>query len=123
MSTGAVSDKNAQFFQALVPADAEETAARNHFKNFTATSSYSANLEAATTIVGLFATTDCWCRFIPSTSSNVAAVPAESVKTNSFFVPGGIAAFFGVPRKDGVLYKVAVVRNSANGVLYLAEGA
>lgn len=123
MSTGAVSDKNAQYFQALVPADAEEAKQLNHFKNFTNSSSYTATLEAETTLVSLFATQDCWCRFVPSTESDTAAAPSESVKTNCFFVPGGIAAFFGVPRKEDVRYKIAVVRDSANGILYVAEGA
>ena len=121
MSTPAVSDNNAAFFQALVPG--LPSAQLHSWKSFTGTASYTANLEAGTTLLGVFATQDCWLRLVESTSSDVATIPAEGAKSSTFFLPGGIKDFIGIPRKDGVLYKISVVRNASSGTLYLSEGA
>lgn len=118
MSTPAVSDKNAPYFQALVPGEG-----LSHFKNFTNTNSYSADLDSNTTLVELFPTQDCWVRIVESGSSDTAAIPSEAVKGSSKWCPGGIVSFIGIPKKNETIYKLAVVRNSSNGVLYITEGA
>lgn len=118
MSSLALSGNKTEAFQAIIPG-----AGRNHFKNFTNASSYTATLEAATSLISLFSTQDCWCRLVRSDASDVAAVPAEGVKQDCFFVPGGIVAFMGIPVIEGVRYKVAVIRDSTSGVLHISEGA
>lgn len=118
MSRMQPSDNNVDAFQALVPGEG-----LNHYKDFTASNTYSANLDANTSMVSLFATQDCWCRLVPSSSSDVAAAPSgEGVKGSSFFVPGGITAFFGIPKTEGTVYRVAVVRDTISGRLHISEG-
>lgn len=117
MSTPAVSDKNAPYFQAVVVGEN-----LNHFKDFTNVSSDSAALARETTLVELFATQDCWVRVVPTTESDAAAAPAEGVKGASKFIPGGICAFIGINRVNGVDYKLAVIRNTVSGTLHITEG-
>lgn len=115
------SENKVEAFQAVA---LDPDAALQQYVNFDATSDYSANLEAGTTILELFATQDCWLRLVPSDSSAVAAVPgAEKTKVASQFVPGGITCFLGIQEKAGTIYKVAVIRDTTSGVLYIKEGA
>lgn len=125
MSSPALSTNKLEAFQAVVPgvAGQSEEVGLTHFKNFTNTASDTLPFHANCTLIELFATQDCWVVMKPSTSSEVAAVPTESLKTLSKWVPGGIVCFLGVPKKDGVLYKLSVVRDSSNGRLYCTEGA
>lgn len=116
MSTPAVSDNNSPYFQAVVAA----LSSRLDYSNSSVDTPIFAQ---GTTLVSIFATTDCWVLIKESDSSDVAAVISSGAKGTSFFVPGGIQAFFGIPFKRGVLYRAAVVRNTADGVLHITEGA
>lgn len=61
-----------------------------------------------TTIVRLFSTKDCWLSF----GSN------PTITGSTFFMPGGIIDYIGV---DGG-WKIQVQRDTADGILYIAEG-
>lgn len=120
MSSPAESQLNAEYFQSIV-ADGS-----NRFQQvaFTNTSAYSQNLESNTTIVELFSTQDCWIQLVKSTdNSSVAAPVAANTKGPSLMVRGGITKFIGVPRIQGTVWKLAVIRDSANGTLDVCEGA
>jgi hypothetical protein len=71
----------------------------------------------------LFSTTDCWVLLKESTSSSNAAVISSGSSGSSFFLPGGIQGFVGLPFKRDVIYKASVVRNTADGTLYITEAA
>jgi len=64
------------------------------------------------TIIRLFSTVDSWVAF----GSNPTAV-AEGA--SSMFLPGGVVEYFEI--KNGE--KVAVIRNTASGKLYITEGS
>jgi len=64
------------------------------------------------TIVRLFSTVDAWVAF---GSNPTAAVEGSS----SLFLPGGVVEYF--ERKEGE--KLAVIRNTASGKLYITEGS
>lgn len=117
MSTGAISEKNAGYFQAVVA----DGAALNHYVPFTSSAADSLVLDPNTTLVELFSTQDCWVRVKPSTSAAVATTGSSTAKTESRFVPGGIVCFLGIPKVDGVLHKISVVRDTNSGTLYIAE--
>ena len=125
MSTGAVSDKNAAYFQAIVPGDpaADDGKGTSHLMAFTDTAGDSLPFHEDTTILELFSTQDCWVLMKKTGNASVAAVPANKVRTYSKFIPGGITCFLGVPRVDGSQYCLSVVRNATSGTLYLTEGA
>ena len=63
------------------------------------------------TIVRLFSTVDAWVAF--GTNPTAAVEGATSV-----FMPGGVVEYFEI-RSDE---KIAVIRNSASGKLYVTEG-
>ena len=109
MSTGARSDKNAPYFQALVPAT-------THVRSFTATSAQTAAVSAATTLVSVFATQDCW---ILTGADPTAVVVTDGATGTSMFLPGGIKDFIGI--EPG--HKIAVVRSGTSGILYVTECA
>lgn len=116
MSFSPESTNNGPGFQAIIPGFTEPL-------NFTNTSGYSQAFEEGTTILELFASQDCWVQIIPSTdNSTVAQAGSSGAKSMNKFLPGGITAFLGVPVTRGLQYKIAVIRNSANGVLYITEG-
>lgn len=77
-----------------------------------ASSVQSALPQAGVTIVRLFSTVDAWIAF----GTNPTAVAEAS---NSMFLPGGIVEYFEI----GVAEKIAVIRNSTSGKLYITEGA
>lgn len=64
------------------------------------------------TIIRLFSTVDAWVSF----GSNPTAVVEGA---SSMFLPGGILEYFEI--KNGE--KLAVIRNTASGKLYITEGA
>ena len=77
----------------------------------------SASVEAASfssgvSIIRLFSTVDAWIAF--NTSPTAVAEGAGSM-----FLPGGIVEYFEI--KSGE--KLAVIRNSTTGKLYITEGA
>lgn len=114
-------DNKVEGFQAVV---ADDNAALQQFIDFTDTSKYSANFEPGTTLLELFSTQDCWVRLVPTGSTAVAEVAgAEAVKVVSLFIPGGITAFLGVQQIESTVWRLAVVRDTANGKLYVKEGA
>lgn len=115
MSGAAEATNNSPAFQCIRPGYTQ-------FVNFDNSSQFSSLFEEDTTIIELFATQDCWVRINAESDSTVAAVPSEFVKTMAFFCAGGITKFMGVPKTRGVLYRVAVVRNADNGILYITEG-
>lgn len=115
MSGAPEATNNAPAFQAIRPGYTQ-------FVNFTNSSGDSSIFEEDTTIVELFATQDCWVLIKVSTSSDDATVPSALAKTMCFFCAGGITKFMGIPKTRGVLYRIAVVRNTANGTLYITEG-
>lgn len=121
MSTPAESQKNAEYFQAVV---LDGVQSLTHFVSFSNTSVDSLNLLPNTTLLELFATQDCWILLQPSTGSQAAvANTAQLTRQLSKFLPGGIVAFIGVPKKEGVVFKVSMIRDSADGKLHLTEGA
>ncbi len=116
MSTPAASDKNSPYFQAVVPGLTQVLA-------YTNSAADTLDFVSGTTLISIFSTTDCWVLLKESTDSTNAAVVSSGQKGASFFVPGGIAAFVGLPFKRDVLYKASVVRNTANGTIYITEAA
>lgn len=116
MSTPAASDKNSPYFQAVVPGLTQVLA-------YTNSAADTLNFVTGTTLLSLFSTTDCWVLLKESTSTDNAAAISSGASGSSFFLPGGIAAFVGIPFKRDVLYKASVVRNTANGTLYITEAA
>lgn len=67
-------------------------------------------MQASTTLVRIFATQDCFIK---------VGVNPTAIANSSMFVPGGIIDFIGVQPGD----KIAVIRSSSDGTLYLTEGA
>lgn len=123
MSTPAVSENNLQYFQALTPR-------RGQYIDFSNSSEQSAAFYSApdtdtkgaaaadkgTTIISLIADEDCWVSVGESPTAEKPA--AEKTIVNSVFLPAGIKEFYGV--KPG--WKLAVIRDSADGQLYIEEG-
>lgn len=117
MSTPAASDKNSPYFQAIVPAFTQVKA----YTNSAADIAYPFQQE--TTIVEIFCTTDAWILIKVSTSSANATAISTASRGDSFFCPGGIVRFVGLPFTKGVQYTISVVRSTADGTLYVSEGA
>lgn len=93
-------------FQTLYPGN-------NQTVNVSSSSTQSSAFGADASIVRLFSTKDCWVRF--GTNPTVTA----GSNALDIFVPGGIIQFFGVVGSQ----KLAVIRTSSDGTLYLFEGA
>lgn len=107
MSQTATSDNvlNAQIpFQAIVPGVSQTITTSG-------SSTQSALLQNATSIVRLFSTTDCFVAF----GTNPTAT------TSSLFLPGGIIDYVGIPEQQK--YKIAAIQSTAAGKLYITEGA
>jgi len=129
MSTPAESQRNAEYFQALVPATAQDTdgMGKSHIVAFTNTAGDSQTFHSDTTLVGLFPTQDCWVLVKESGTASAAAIPsvgaapASSSKTAAMFLPGGVQAFIGIPKREGKTFALSVIRNSADGNLYVTE--
>lgn len=90
-------------FEAIVPGVSQALA-------FTGTSAQSAALQASTTLIRLFATTDCFIQ--------VGTNPTAAANT-SMFIAAGIYEYIGVA--PGAL--VAAIQSSAGGTLYITEAA
>lgn len=116
MSTPAASDRNSPYFQAVVPGLSQVLA-------YTNSAADTLNFVAGTTLISLFSTTDCWVLLKESDSTDNATAISSGASGTSFFLPGGIQGFVGLPFKRDVLYKASVVRNTANGTLYITEAA
>lgn len=116
MSTPAVSDRNSPYFQAVVPGVSQALA-------YTNTAADTITFQQGTTLISIFSTTDCWVLIKESTSSDVAAVISSGASGSSFFLPGGIQAFVGLPFKRDVLYKASIIRNAADGTAHITEAA
>ena len=71
-----------------------------------------ADFSANVTIIRLFSTVDCWVSF----GTNPTAVVEGS---SSMFLGGGIVEYFEIKTGE----KIAVIRNSINGKLYVTEGS
>lgn len=120
MSDLALTGNKGEAFQVLMLSETVDT---HQPLAFTATSGYTQNLRANTTIVELFATQDCWVRLVRSSSSSVAVPGVSGAKGPCVFVAGGVNKFFGIPKIENVLWKLAVVRDSASGTIHVTEGA
>lgn len=96
---------NRDSFQAIYPG-------RSQRLSVGGSSTQSLSLLSATTIVELFATTDCWVVF--------GANPTASVNDgSSFFLAAGLFKCYGV--QPGV--KIAVMQDSTSGDLHIIEGS
>ncbi len=102
-STKALANQHGDNFEAIIPGLSQTVAVG-------AASAQSTALDDNTTIVRLFATVDCFIAI----GSNPTAASATGM-----FIPGGIIDFIGINKND----KIAVIRSSASGSLYLTEGA
>ena len=116
MSTPAVSDRNSPYFQAVVPGISQVLA-------YTNTAADTLVFAQGTTLISIFPTTDCWVLIKESTSSAVAAVITTGNSGYSFFLPGGIKDFIGLPFKRDVLYMASIIRNTADGTVHITEAA
>lgn len=63
-------------------------------------------------ILRFFSTKDCWLAF----GSNPTAIPEDA---GSMFMPGGVVEYFEINSNE----KLAVIRNSDDGKLYITEGS
>lgn len=99
-----VSASNRDYFQAIYPNASQRL-------TVAATSVQSNAVDRQTSIVELFATTDCWVVF---GSAPVAAANDGA----SFFLPAGLFKYYGI--EPG--YKIAAIRSSSDGLLYVIEG-
>lgn len=116
MSASPESTNNAPAFQAIIPGLCEPLAVTN-------SSGYSQAFESDTTILELFPSIDMWIQIVESTEAATAAAGSSGSTSYNKFLPGGITAFLGVPKKRGVQYRIAAVRAGAsNGVLYITQG-
>jgi hypothetical protein len=109
MSTGAISQKHGAYFQAIVPGTSHKVAFTN------ASAQIPSQMGDATTLVRVFATQDCWIKIgaNPTAVAPISGTPQE----DTMFVAGGIFAYFGVNPGQ----KLAVIRDSANGSLFVTE--
>jgi hypothetical protein len=125
MSGLAHSDKNAPPFQAIIPGTPQVGGEKGmtHLMAFTNAAADSLPFHEETSILSIFTTQDVWILMKEYGQSDAAAIPANKVKTYAQFIPGGIAAFIGVPRKGDTQHCLSVIRDSADGTLYITEGA
>lgn len=105
-SVGAVADGfRKEMFQCISPGVSQAVAVG-------ASSVQASSFSDGVTIIRVFCTVDAWISF---GSSPTAAIEGAS----SMFLPGGILEYFEI--KNGE--KLAVIRNTASGKLYITEGA
>lgn len=88
-------------FQAIVPGSKQSVA-------IGASSASSTELNSKTSIIRIFPTVDCFIEFGDSPTAT----------TSSHFCPGGVIQYFGVYQFS----KLAVIRSSTSGTLYIMEG-
>ena len=93
-------------FQTIIPGTHQRVA-------YTGASSQSAALNANTSVVELFSTTDCWIKF----GTNPVAVANDGT---SIPLRAGLRVTYGVPTKSD---KIAVIRDVDSGNLDIVEGA
>lgn len=94
-----------QMFQTIIPGVCQSLA-------FNSSSAQATNaFQKTTTLIRIFATADCFIK--------MGANPTALIDGTSYFVPGGIVDFIGVNPGD----KIAAIQSTANGTLYIAEGA
>lgn len=119
-----LSNNNMDAFQALLLPISQEDGAKGetHIVPFTNVAADSLDLDDSTSMVELFATQDCWVLLKASTDNSAAAIPANLTKTKARFIASDISHFFGIPRIEGVTYKLSVIRDSADGSLKVMEG-
>jgi len=108
MSTGARSDLNQTYFQALVPGNSWTL-------DFTNTSAQVGPFASTTTLVSIFPTQDCWVKI--GSGAQTAAAISSGASGTSVFCPGGIQNFLGVDPSD----YLAIVRNATSGTIYICE--
>jgi hypothetical protein len=99
----AASESTEFVFQAMYPGTSQKVA-------YTNTSAQSTALGVGTTLIRVVSTTDCFIKI----ASNPTAVADTSL-----FLKAGIPEYFGVTGG----YKVAAIRLTDNGSLYVTEGA
>ena len=116
MSSGAKSGRT-EGYELPVTSGVRST---NHAISFNATSVQTPAMQANTTYVELFATQDCFISVGCDTNEDpVAAAPdGTPFSSNGIMIPGGVKSWKAV--EPG--YKIAVIRISNNGVLYVTEG-
>ena len=115
MSTGARSVKNANYFQCIVPGS-------HQIVNFTNVSAQSLAFDGTpggegTTILRLLATQD--CHVYAGTNPTVVVPASAGVKYSGMFVKANVTTYMGVEPGQ----KLAVIRDTADGVLHITEGA
>ncbi len=116
MSAAPESSLNQAPFQAIIPGYCMVVP-------FTNSAADTPIFEADTTIIEVFPTQDCWVLMKESDSSDSAAIPANSTKTYSKFLAGGITNFLGIPIDRSKTYRLSVIRNTVSGNLYITEGS
>lgn len=99
------SDSDGHKFQAIVTGGTSQSVA------VSGSSTQSSAFQAATTVVRVYSTTDCFLKF----GTNPTAVANTSI-----FLPAGVIDYLGVPQNQS--YKVAVLQSTASGTLYVTEG-
>ena len=95
---------NRDSFQAIYPGASQKV-------SIGASSAQSASVGSGTTVVELFATTDCWVSF--GASPTAVASPGSS-----FFLAAGLFKYYGI--QPGA--KIAVIQESSSGDLHIIEG-
>lgn len=125
MSGLAGSDNKVEAFQAtqVSTPQANNERGMTHLVAFTNSAVDSKELHLQTSIVELFATQDCWVLLKEEGQTNQASIPANKVKTYCKFVPGGVCTFVGIPKKENTRFLFSIIRNTADGTLYIHEGA
>jgi len=93
--------QNNNTFQTLYPSSPQKL-------TVTSSSTQSAAFGESVSVVRLFSTKDCYVKF--------GSTPTAT--SSDIFLPGGIIQFFGVVPGE----KLAVIRDTADGVLHILEG-
>lgn len=104
MASGMPYTETVRGFQAIIPGTCQKV-------SYTGTAAQSSALSLATTIIQLYATTDCWVKF----GSNPTAVANDGT---SLFLPGGMILYYGITPGN----KLSVIRDSTSGDLHVIEG-
>ena len=91
-----------QNFEAIIPGTSQLLA-------FTGASAQSTALQASTTLVRLFATQDCFIA--------VGSNPTAAADGTSMFIAAGVTEYVGVAQGA----KIAAIRNTTSGNLYITE--
>lgn len=99
-----VSASNRDYFQAIYPTTSQRL-------SVSSSSVQSNAVESGTSIVEIFATTDCWVVF----GASPTAVANDGY---SFFLPAGLFKYYGI--QPG--HKIAAIRSSSDGLLYIIKG-